>query len=437
MNLDWQYPATASQWISDPYWRTDFAALEDVRLRFAQARPDEAPAQSVELFNVWWMPQKSFIVVYKLHLCNGKECIETVRFLANGESKTAYSEARAAALDTSAITHLQDWSAISWRFPEDAGLPTLPALIDLQRTCRALDLSPEKAPASWSLLSYLPAERAAMRISAGGGVFAGKIQAGTARTHAAMEALWRAPSRHFVMAEPIAFDDSTGARWERFLPGKRFELEGTSSGYETPILRMIGTLAQLHALQVPGLPVNDAGKVMDRIVRKVSKRIAIALPDLAPQAERTISRLSKKVARLPRGRAVTMHGDFHTANVIFDGEEPGLIDLDNLALGDPEYDLALFATRVLLSAVAGGRDPAASLELTAQLPLYYREASGRRIDDGVFTWYLAALLVGRQVKTCIRHAVPNLEQVSQQLLSLADAALEARFSSDCLIRGDA
>jgi aminoglycoside phosphotransferase (APT) family kinase protein len=121
---------------------------------------------------------------------------------------------------------------------------------------------------------------------------------------------------------------------------------------------------------------------------------------------------------------VTLHGDLHTANVIVDDTGPVFIDLDSLAAGDPAYDIALLGSRLLLSALSRGDDIGQALTLIASLPDWYGEAGGTSISNRVYTWYIAALLLGRQVKTCIRHSAPSTSRIAPTLLEVARATLE-------------
>ena len=60
----------------------------------------------------------------------------------------------------------------------------------------------------------------------------------------------------------------------------------------------------------------------------------------------------------------------------------------------------------------------------------YAAAGGQEIPDPVFAWYMAALLVGRQIKTCIRHCAPALGELALICLTYARETLErGRFEA--------
>ena len=128
---------------------------------------------------------------------------------------------------------------------------------------------------------------------------------------------------------------------------------------------------------------------------------------------------------------MTVHGDCHLANLLLDDAGLIFLDLDEIALAEPEQDLALFASRLLLVAVhrAEGLEEAASL--VAALPDAYAAATGRPVTAAGFGWWLAASLVGRQLKTSVRHLAPGLGPLAATLLDLADDTLaKGRFDPD-------
>lgn len=67
---------------------------------------------------------------------------------------------------------------------------------------------------------------------------------------------------------------------------------------------------------------------------------------------------------------------------------------------------------------AGGRP---CNDAIAALPAAYAAAGGREIAEDAFAWYLAATLLGRQVKTCVRCLPTGAAELSAELLALAQA----------------
>lgn len=351
-----------------------------------------------EVLNIWSVAGRSLRAAYRA----GGATL-AVEFLRVGQSAARYRAALGAAVEPAAVLHLPGWGAVAWRFPEDPGGLRVADLL-----ARGQDLSAE--PGEARLLSYLPGERCTVRI---GGVV-GKIQrgAGLAESHARLRALWAMAGRRMGMPEPLAADPGLGARWERFALGRRLgDLPaGAIAGAMAELAR---GLAWLHATPLPDLTPQGPEQILRRIERKVLPRVRAALPDLAAEAAGLHAALA---AAPPPARSATIHGDLHSANVLIGAGGPVFIDLDSLAAGDPAYDLALLGGRLTLAAMLRGESPPPWL---AALPAIYAGAGGAPIPAPTFAWYMAALLLGRQLKACLRSLAPRSDRLTPALLGLA------------------
>lgn len=438
MNLDWTYPRTMTAPSLDPRLREDFADLARAGSHIARVLPLDEEPFDLSIFNVWWIPEKSFEVIYEMTRASGRREIVTLKFVPEGEARSVCEATRARVLDPASVHILANWSAVLVRFPNDEAMRVLPRALDLDDVARTIARgSGEGAEiTAWSLLSYLPRDRASIcyALGAGSQKAAGKLHSTARATHAAMQALWHVPARAFRIPEPVAFDPDLGMRWERFISGQRIDLAGDRNQIDRQLQRTLADLAALHAVvSLDGLPTNGRAEVLARIERKVMRRIERALPHAAGRAGRLMALLSRGAEALPSEPHVTMHGDFHTGNVLFDGDEPGFIDLDNLAFGEAAYDLALFASRLLLTEIVTGARLEGLGGLIEDLPRRYRAAGGAPVADALFAWYMAALLVGRQLKTCIRHVAPGLPQIADHLFEAAETILEdGRFRAGAL-----
>ena len=289
---------------------------------------------------------------------------------------------------------------------QDPALPALPGLLDPVRAGARVGARVDHV----AMLSYLPGERCAVRYRGPGLDVVAKIarREDMAACDARQRMLYDLPGRAFAIAEPLGVD-TDGVRLERALPGERAEaLLGRVAARDLLAALAAGAVA-LHAAPIDGLPAAGAREVLARMRRKTVPRIAEALPALAPRLEALLEEL--RVTEPAPRRPVAIHGDLHTANVLFDeGLVPAFIDLDNLAAGDPEYDLALFASRIMLLGMLAG--------VPVELPAGYGGP-----DRDRFHWYLAATLVGRQVKTCVRHLAPGLAARSEGLVARAESVI--------------
>jgi hypothetical protein len=327
--------------------------------------------ETVSVENVWFIPNKSLTVVYR--------SADNQFVVEYGDVVTARAMA------------------------DDPNLPALPSLLDHKRASERVG-----ADVTVSVLSYLPGKRCAVRYAGADTDVIARIS-GDEDMHALdqrQRALFDTPERRFAMAEPLGVDVE-GIRFERAIAGNRAEALMPDVSPTTLLGTLHKAIPQLHGTSLTGLPTQGSSEVMQRMATKVVPRIATALPHLAARLDAVCTKLA--TTRPDDAEPVTIHGDLHTANVLFDKAlRPAFIDLDNLAVGDAEYDLALFASRLKLHG--------ALTATTTMIPAQYIGDDPER-----FRWYLAATLVGRQMKTCVRHLAPQLAQHCETLLAEAES----------------
>lgn len=428
MNVDWNHLPRGKAQIrtsAGDFPQIDDAVVPERALAHLQESGIfETTPSSCRVLNVWYMPNKSLYVVYEIAFARASTAILTVRFVRDDEADQARRQSAGAFLE------LRAWNAIAWLFPSDPRREEFALLTDFAAAGALLANAPASqtitALARWQLLSYLPGERCALGYGGADGplTVVGKAQKHAVETHRQLSKLWRNPDRGFDMAEPLAANGALGARWERFVPGTRIDKIDDASLLQESVKRAMEGLANLHRLQIDDLPMRGMGDVHRRVTTKVACRVRSALPGLGLEADAFCQKLTDAMHQQPSRKIATLHGDFHTANILFDGTRPCFIDLDELAQGDPAYDIALFATRLLLTGLQMPNRMVAFASLAEAMPQIYRSTGGERIPEHVYAWYVAALLVGRQVKTCIRHYAPRLEETSRVLMDWANKTLD-------------
>jgi Phosphotransferase enzyme family len=420
VNVDWDHLGAAATVRPPP------DAAVPMRDRFANVAELAAqlgtPERRAELLNVWYIPRKSLQVVYRFP---DRGDILRVRFLAR--------DAPPPPLGPPGTVTLPGWGAVGWWFPADPALPEL-ALLGKPG---ALDAR-VGAVESLRVLSYLPGERCALRVRrAGRRPLAVKVER-PPETRAAADALarlWHAPDRRFGMPEPLGSDPAAGLRWEAFVAGRRLDADLSEPALRSLMPAVARDLAALHRAADPAAMPLTPADVVDRLERKVLPRVDGALPDLSARARCLVAALAASAPPPPGADAATLHGDLHTANVLA-GEDGAVtfLDLDRRACGHAAYDLALLAGRFLLVAQARGADLEPVARTVAELPRAYAEASGTPVPEAEVAWYMAAHLLGRQLRTCIRHWVPGVAAVAPLLLDWAEAVIAAgTFDAEAIL----
>jgi len=125
----------------------------------------------------------------------------------------------------------------------------------------------------------------------------------------------------------------------------RARLRGEPSSAPLTLEEMIATAARVAAaLHRSGLPLGAARTLEDRLA-DLDREIAITrvfAPEFAERARICVARVAAHARRSTPQAFRLCHGDFKYAQLLFDGAEPGLVDLDRLCQAEPALDLGLF-----------------------------------------------------------------------------------------------
>ncbi len=313
---------------------------------------------------------------------------------------------------------LPELRALGRPFPQDPGLPALPALLR------------EAGPAA-EVFTWLPGRRAVIaddhrvaRLDMAVDVTAAH------RRHLALSGAVRG----VTVPTPIALDAERGVRWETRVSGTPVEQGLDGMPAETLATMVCQAISGLHrclpAMDPALLADRGSAPLLTRLRRKTGRTVGRALPGLAPRFDALVAALER--TRPEPGPAVLVHGDLHIANTLLDDSGLLLLDIDEMGYGEPELDLAMFAGRMLLVAAHHGAGMADAARFSALLPEVYADTAQRTINSATYTWYLAAVLAARQVKTSIRHLAPDLEPLCDGLVSLAEQILAGQWGDAAL-----
>ncbi len=118
---------------------------------------------------------------------------------------------------------------------------------------------------------------------------------------------------------------------------------------------------------------------------------ALGTPETEP-FRRELARLTRAWSPQESVSASLLHRDIHEAQLLIGDGCVRLIDLDTMARGDVEADLAVYLSHLLLS-LAGEADGAPPFEAAAQRFLDAYRSDGGQIDDRRLRCYLASALL--------------------------------------------
>lgn len=294
--------------------------------------------------------------------------------------------------------------------PRDRALPQLASLTTRTGCATALPVPARELlggpPERVELVSFRPGRRAVLRaVRAERSVF-GKMFAGDAHE---MHARRLAELQHVVMpgrgriAVPrlLGHDAGLGVLWLAGIAG-RSATDWLASPYGLAwVGRVLGeALADWHRTRVPAdLPALTPDLLLIEAQRKLRK-IQHAGWTPAEHCGPLLDLLPARLAVLPRGEPTLIHGDVHPGQFLIDNaRRVGLCDLDEIALGDPERDLAQ-----LLERMPGG-----------ELLESWQRHARRPLRQPVLAWYQALSAIDRAYREYSMRGLAARASIERQL----------------------
>jgi len=157
-----------------------------------------------------------------------------------------------------------------------------------------------------------------------------------------VEALDELPRPELGIPRPILH----GADWlvSDYAPGAPMARFTSESGRTDAFRRAGCALARLHCLDRHGLPVRKLDDHLADRVRPHPDELGRALPERAELVARALSWLREVEHAEPSLSPVPIHRDFHLRQLFDTPERVWVVDWDELAAGDPAFDVAGFVT---------------------------------------------------------------------------------------------
>lgn len=238
-----------------------------------------------------------------------------------------------------------------WRYPYDPFLPGLSVASDGEKVGEVLELlGAPTEKVSLRRRAYRPGRRAVIEAMAPEARIFLKVVR-PARV-AALQERHTKLVQHVPIPHSYGWSDDLGLVAMQSMPGKtlRKRLEGGSRQLPEPtqlvtLLEGVGAASAIDA-KVPG-PTQRA------------KDYATLIGAVSPQLTPRLDTLVEKVRAVGSGVSETVHGDFHSSQVLVKGKQVvGLIDVDTVGMGDRPDDLATMIGHVsTLALTSASRRP--------------------------------------------------------------------------------
>ncbi|HUF68842.1 MAG TPA: phosphotransferase [Longimicrobiales bacterium] len=167
-----------------------------------------------------------------------------------------------------------------------------------------------------------------------------------ARLFAGSWAVWRAARGRVSLAPPVGFSSALNLSLQERVAGERLGGLAGETAFRRRMRETARAIATLHAIEIP-LPTRRKPGEEAGVVLRWSAVLAAIRPDLAHRIEALRDQLVGALETRVELKG-PVHGDFHHTNVLVDGDRITIIDLDEMALGDPALDVGRFmaSTRI-------------------------------------------------------------------------------------------
>ena len=316
---------------------------------------------------------------------------------------------------------LSDSAVVVTVFPNDPGLPQVLGLNDPARRAGLLrELVPAR-PELWDgmarCLRYWPGRRYSVEIRGVGGARA-LVKAYTRKGY--RRALLNA--RAFESRGPLRVARLLGSSDRdrllafEWLPGRMLSELWLTPGFDCRTATSIGeALATLHERPATGLECwereDEAG-----YVRSLGLEIGFLCPRLSALAERLARRLSDWLAGAPEVH-LPVHSDFSDSQVLIDGKDVAIIDLDSACCGDPVDDVGSVLAQTVMYEIRGKVSSARGSELRSALLQGYHLSAKGSPQDRIVPYTVAAML--RRARFAFRARSPEWQEIAAESLGRA------------------
>jgi len=427
----------------------DVHAMAEVFADELRAHGGQLESCSIE--RVKYRPNRNCTLSYLLRLRHGPagpvlEQRVAARLCSGGDSVRRIARASAAPLHPSlagpALRLLPALDMLTWWWPNDAKLGAPHVLADTatlrERVLPELVAILSDGRGSFvdhrmEIVQYVPEQRLTARVDlcwqAGGSRFEQRVYAkaghepegGTAhdilRTLQASPA-WQAGRLRTPRA--LLWQAPLGLRWQQGLPGRAL-LDLPAAEAARMVTPLGAQLAALHSTSVAAAAGDLTRANLCRRLLQVAEVLGDALPASRSALRRAVEHLTDGLRWLDGAALVTLHGDLHPRNVLVDGDQLALIDLDDVHRGPALLELGAWMAEGMYRATLVGAAPTRDQSAWQALLEGYVGAGGTRPAPQALAWACAWNLLSQRAWRCVVNLKPGRFAIAPRLIALAEA----------------
>ncbi len=331
---------------------------------------------------------------------------------------------------------LDDWNAVVWSLPNGPRLRWVRACLGRKRFRKfqrklGLDLGPYKSHGRRpQIIRYVPRKRALFRHQppAGRALYIKFYGAGgdviPVGNLAQLSELSERQSLGFMPPRLVAHSASIRAAVMEEVPG--IPMTTLFGCPEPSVFAAVGrAIARLHGSELePSLVWSPQAE--RRALDAAMADIVRALPALAPEVRDLLQRIDRQMSGIAFDQRTPVHGNLFGDQILIEGNEVAIVDWDDMALGDPMYDLGRLIAHIVFVSSAHPEARTALIAATETLLDGYRRESGMALDRDRLRWQVAVALLMRAKISALRILSPRWIADIQDALSEASVVLDGR-----------
>lgn len=331
---------------------------------------------------------------------------------------------------------LDEWNAVVWSLPNGPRLRRVRACFGRKRFSKfqrklGLDLGPYKSQGRRpQIIRYVPRRRALFRHQppAGKALYIKFYRPGGYRNPVEnlglLTALAERRNLGFMPPRLVAHSAEVRAAIVEEVPGVPM-----TTLFATPeplAFAAVGrAIAGLHGCDLaPSLvwsPLAER-RALDAAMADVTR----ALPALVPVVGHLLQRIDRLMSGVAFDQWTPVHGNLFGDQILVEGNEVAIVDWDDLALGDPLFDLGRLIAHIAFASSAHPEARAALAAAAATLLDSYRCESGRALDRDRLRWQIAVALLMRAKISALRILSPTWIADIRDVFDEASLVLDGR-----------
>lgn len=361
-------------------------------------------------------------------------------------SERAHGAVLSASRAGRALRLFPELDMLTWWWPNDPKLAAPRVLADaralreqvLPEVVAALSAGRGKlADYHIAVAQYVPEHRVCARVDlswqADGGRHTQTVYAkasrepGSAAAHAILRdlqvcAAWRAGRLRTPRA--VLWQPQFDLHWQQGLPGRA--LLALAPAEAARFAAALGAqLAALHATPV-ATPRELTVPSLRARLHDVNEVLSWALPDSRDALQCAVAHLGERVDALAGITPATLHGDLHAGNILVDGGQLAMIDLDGLRCGPAVLELGGWIADGMYRALLDHGSPARDRAAWQALLEAYAGAGGGAPASPELAWATAWHLLCQRAWRCVVNLKPGRFAIAPRLIELACDVARAR-----------